>query len=465
MVAVSSKRNKKKTAAKAPVKRGGAREVVRLERGEDDKNGAFWEITRSGSTIVTRSGKHLSAGRRVVKEWDDSASAKAAFASAVAAKRAEGYAEPAPKPEIGAASRSGVAARNADLEASIMASPNEAQGYLVYADWLQQQGDPRGELIIVQHGLADRTKDPRELDKLDVMERELFEKFAPELLGELRPHLRVRDDKRYIRGLAWRAGFIRAARLTPAWSPGPLFMSSALKKLLMHPSSRFLEHLVLDSFASEDDVRKTVKLLETKAPPTLRSLVGEWYAYAGLAPIAKALPQVRRATLGRAMTFGATSHLEHIEEVFARDSFIEALRTSDLPSLRKLRLTVLSHDGDLPLDRAPILEELRVQKWIEREGIPINQSAYAHRIIDVALQKKLTCLELEIPFDVEGIKRLVGRVAELRTIPKLRLVKVAIPDAASRSELQSGLPNLEWLPLPEEIEIGDIEPLHHAPLA
>lgn len=465
MVARALSSKKKKAVAKAPAKRGGAREVVRLERGEDDKTGAFWEITRSGSTVVTRFGKHLSAGRRAVKEWGDTASAKAAFVEAVAAKRAEGYVEPAPKPAIGAASRSGVSARNTDLEASIAAAPNEGQGYLVYADWLQQQGDPRGELIIVQHGLADRSKDSRELDKLDVMERELFERFEPELLGELRPFLRVRNHNERVRGLAWRAGFLRAARLTPAWESDRRFTSNALKKLLAHPSARLLEHLVLEAFGSEDDFRTTVKLLETHAPPTLRSLVGEWHSYGGLAPIAKALPQVRRATLGYAMTFGATSHLEHLEEISARDGFLEALRKSDLPSLRKLRLTLLSHEGVLPLERAPALEELRVQKWVEREGIPIKQSAYAHGIIDLALKKELTCLELEIPFDAEGIKRLVSRVAELRAIPKLRLVKVAIPDAAARSQLQSGLPNLEWLPLPEEIDIGDIEPLHHAPLA
>jgi uncharacterized protein (TIGR02996 family) len=34
-------------------------------------------------------------------------------------------------------------ARSADLERLIAASPDESDPYLVYADWLEEQGDPR----------------------------------------------------------------------------------------------------------------------------------------------------------------------------------------------------------------------------------------------------------------------------------------------------------------------------------
>jgi uncharacterized protein (TIGR02996 family) len=45
-------------------------------------------------------------------------------------------------------------ARNADLEARIRNDPSDASSYLVYADWLTMQGDPRGELAVVQHELS-----------------------------------------------------------------------------------------------------------------------------------------------------------------------------------------------------------------------------------------------------------------------------------------------------------------------
>jgi uncharacterized protein (TIGR02996 family) len=44
--------------------------------------------------------------------------------------------------------------RNAELERTIRSAPDNAAAYLVYADWLQTQGDPLGELIVLQH--ADR---------------------------------------------------------------------------------------------------------------------------------------------------------------------------------------------------------------------------------------------------------------------------------------------------------------------
>ncbi|HEY1814001.1 MAG TPA: TIGR02996 domain-containing protein [Kofleriaceae bacterium] len=46
-------------------------------------------------------------------------------------------------------------ARNTELEEQIFADPSDPAAYLVYADWLQSQSDPRGELIVRQH----RTRD------------------------------------------------------------------------------------------------------------------------------------------------------------------------------------------------------------------------------------------------------------------------------------------------------------------
>jgi len=44
--------------------------------------------------------------------------------------------------------------RNAAMEKLIAKAPDNPEGYLVYADWLEQQGDPRGELVNLQYRLA-----------------------------------------------------------------------------------------------------------------------------------------------------------------------------------------------------------------------------------------------------------------------------------------------------------------------
>ena len=56
-------------------------------------------------------------------------------------------------------------ARNPGLEAAVAADPEALEPMLLLGDWLQQQGDPRGELIALRNARRDRPRD----DKLRVM--------------------------------------------------------------------------------------------------------------------------------------------------------------------------------------------------------------------------------------------------------------------------------------------------------
>lgn len=49
---------------------------------------------------------------------------------------------------------------HAELVAAVLASPDDDAPRLVYADWLQERGDPRGELIAIQVELAVMRRDP-----------------------------------------------------------------------------------------------------------------------------------------------------------------------------------------------------------------------------------------------------------------------------------------------------------------
>jgi uncharacterized protein (TIGR02996 family) len=46
--------------------------------------------------------------------------------------------------------------RDPTLESAIAERPDERGGYEVYADWLGERGDPRGEWIHVQLAIEDR---------------------------------------------------------------------------------------------------------------------------------------------------------------------------------------------------------------------------------------------------------------------------------------------------------------------
>jgi uncharacterized protein (TIGR02996 family) len=89
------------------------------------------------------------------------------------------------------------------LLAAIAAQPEAIEPRLVYADWLQAQGDPRGDLIIVQHERRARPDDAA----LEACERDLVERATAALMrSTLRrsegPPLRSRVVGR------WELGFV-----------------------------------------------------------------------------------------------------------------------------------------------------------------------------------------------------------------------------------------------------------------
>ena len=142
--------------------------------------------------------------------------------------------------------------RAPDLEAAIARAPEERGGYLVYADWLQQQGEPRGELIVVQHALAAAPNDAA----LHVRELVLFEEHGAIFLGPLAAAPDSRSD--------WSCGFVRSLEFSAHLGGGE---PARLASLLVHPSLQFLRRLTAHVEPDTD-----LALLAERAPPTLRWL-------------------------------------------------------------------------------------------------------------------------------------------------------------------------------------------------
>src|SRR5690242_13390168 len=95
--------------------------------------------------------------------------------------------------------------QDADLTAAIRAGiaragpdPDDLAPYLVLADWLQQQGDPRGELIAIQ--CARETAD---MPELAANEQALFDAHLAAWLGNADDAYRVGELE-----LVWRRGFV-----------------------------------------------------------------------------------------------------------------------------------------------------------------------------------------------------------------------------------------------------------------
>lgn len=90
---------------------------------------------------------------------------------------------------------------------TILANPEDDTPRLVYSDWLDERGDPRGEFIRVQCRLAMLSADDERRPPLEQQERQLLERHQDQWLGLLRPLLD---------GWAFRRGFLDAVRVPAA---------------------------------------------------------------------------------------------------------------------------------------------------------------------------------------------------------------------------------------------------------
>src|SRR5262245_31762612 len=69
------------------------------------------------------------------------------------------------------------------LEQAIAADPGDIAAHAAYADWLIQQGDPRGEFIQVQLALEEPGRSPEERKRLQQREQALLAAHRAEWVG------------------------------------------------------------------------------------------------------------------------------------------------------------------------------------------------------------------------------------------------------------------------------------------
>ncbi len=142
--------------------------------------------------------------------------------------------------------------RNAELEAAIVAEPESPDAYLVYGDWLMEQGDPLGELVSVQSA---RIKNPRNVE-LKKREKELLRVAEKTALGAF-------ADCEH----TWGFGFLESVMLTDP-------SRERYAALLALVAARFLRELDITMVTyEEENARATLDaIVELGLPPALRKL-------------------------------------------------------------------------------------------------------------------------------------------------------------------------------------------------
>jgi uncharacterized protein (TIGR02996 family) len=152
---------------------------------------------------------------------------------------------------------------NDALAKPIYDNPDDLNARMVFADWLQQEGDPRGELITLHSKLGERVADTeltledekeREKDPMGYREKTLRRRFRGHFYGAFSAF-----DAHAFR-FSWRLGFLDRADV----------MGHDLDKLIANPSSRFLERLLVTEQVS--GAAKAIESGTMALPPTLKDV-------------------------------------------------------------------------------------------------------------------------------------------------------------------------------------------------
>lgn len=326
-----------------------------------------------------------------------------------------------------------------ELEAAILRDPDTVDAYLVHADVLQRQGDPRGELISLQH--AALQPDIRsEAWRLSGEADALIEDHKDVLLGALAEAVESEELT-----VTWHLGFLQSARVAQAEHGSTLDVAATVEALLTHPSGRFLRDLTVGMVSFEglnayDGVIQAI--VRAGGSRLLRSLFLGDFEY----------PSQSEISFTRV---GAVSPLYPVlpglRELRLRGGDVE-LGDLDLPTLRELTVET----GGLPLAavrsvmraRLPDLERLELWFGNRRHGAEAGVEDL-RPLLDGEVLPKLRKLGLCNADFTAALCRVLPRSKLLSRLQELDLSQgtLADEDAAMLADNAAAFRHLDWLDL------------------
>lgn len=394
----------------------------------------FFEVTWEGGTVELCEGPVGHDGNVAHHDFPSTEEADEFVSQIIAERIEQGYAE-----HEGELPTTASDARNRDLEADILAHPEDVSRYLVYADWLQAHGNPHGDLIAIQ---AQMEEDGR-TDKLVAGERALLD-HHPGLLGDVGrfPHSIE---------LRMRLGYIQAATVSISPEGDAAFVDPAalVESVIEHPLSMLLEELNVGRLRDYDaDYTPILDELERLGPLTriARLSLGtdeldSGHRLEAAARIRVVFPNLRELELnagGRAhlalpvtiesLRLGASGvWMDTLEELLAmalpelrglhvrgrswnvHDVNLEALLSgTSFPRLKSLSIQRCGFSDELfaRLARSELLVQLDA---LDLTGCPIRADWIVPRAVAFAHLKVLR-LELDAVRDADALRRVLPQV-------------------------------------------------------
>jgi uncharacterized protein (TIGR02996 family) len=412
---------------------------------KEGSSSKFWEITLSGNSFTTRWGKIGTKGQEKTQSFSNPIEAKREYDKLVNEKTKKGYelvddaGGPAEDEEGG--DTSGMAKRNPELEAAIEKAPDNVEAYLVYGDWLQSQGDPRGELIAIQ--CAAHQAEGEEAKKLKSKASGLVRKYKEYLLGPLVNEEKVQEEEVQVE---WQFGFIKSARLARGDFDSDFDVAGAVKQLLALPSGRFLRELTLGmADFEENSYHAVIDALAEVGCPTLEKLfIGDfnypddteisWTQLGSIEPLYKALPHLRSLKVcGGSLELGKAVNLPELREFTVETGglpigAVKAIAQSNWPKLERLEVWFGAENygaGGGVEDIQPLLEGKNLPKL---KHLGLCNAEFTNELCQVLHQakilKQLETLDLSMgTMTDEGAAALAANAAAYKHLKHLDVTR------------------------------------------
>lgn len=340
--------------------------------------------------------------------------------------------------------------RNLELEAAIVAAPDDHERFFVYGDWLSQRGDPRGALMVAGAELASIAKanKSRSLELRRIIEQ-LWRDDGAAIRGRLAgltPH-----------GLTveWRQGCVyRAHLIVPPDDAG----AATVAQLLAHPASFVIRHICVSTESLGEhgfNYQPIADLISEEAPQSLHTLslgtIDGWtedetVVLGDLRPLFARHSQLSSVTLaGRASTVSAPWSLPALRELRLRPvglsrTWLRVINAEPWPTLRRLAFSYVSA---LDTDISWLCSSRVPQRYPRLESLGVTGAGDAVAVIDAlgatGLSRQLTEIDLSWNrFGAEAVERLNSDRADF---PRLRTVFVEsdLPDQSAIAR------ELSWL--------------------
>lgn len=320
----------------------------------DGKSNKFWEITVEGDSFTVRYGRMGTDGQTSTKTYADAGKARAEADKLIAKKTKKGYTEVAVDAAAAAknASVTNKGGGNPKLEAPIFANPEDLDAWSVYGDWLQEEGDPRGELVSLEVEAA-RGNDNAAAQK---RRAELLAEHENAWLGKkLVEAIEMQNDGDEVLEIEWKLGFIHKVTLRANWDfGGEMTVPEMFRELIKLESFKFVNEIVfgctdLEGETDFDDVMLPLSKVG-KLPSIRRLTVGEydyeeqeltWVKVGNCGRLWPVLPNLEFfKARGGGISLGKLEH-EHLEELVLETAglpkdAVKSLAAAKLPSLVKL---------------------------------------------------------------------------------------------------------------------------------